>query len=392
MPVLSTIVAVLLLILATAAPAAGVAATAAQGHAPDLATTPTATTGWTVTGSDEIPAASGPLALSPDGARLFALDPVDPARACILTIATAAACDDTGYGQPNAILDNSITWAPDSSAVAFGLNVPMLGIDPDILVIDAATGVIANLTDDGDTALTDGLPYDVYPSWSRDGMSLAFQRLTIGEPGSLALMRVPRTGGEPTTLAAMPEDQELRLNAPLRQLPDDSWLFSSGFRMPGISRLAPDGSIHTLVDGDPDGDYPNPILASVAADGEWAAFATTVGRENSANAGKVAFIDLESNAVIPIDVAGAPRVLPIFSPDGRDLLFVTEERDVPATAWLVPAGEATPVELARIDPPAESLAGLAAMPLQPAVGWSRANTILVHTYTNTVILTVARKA
>lgn len=153
--------------------------------------------------------------------------------------------------------------------------------------------------------------------------------------------------------------------------------------------MAPDGSITTVIDGDPEGDYPNPVLAAVAVDGAWAAFVTTVGQTNPVNAGQVAFIDLTSNAVIPIDTVEAPRALPTFSPDGRDLLFITEERDM-ATAWLVPAGESTPVAFTQISPPSEDIPGLAAVPLAPSVAWSRANLILIHTFTNTVILTVER--
>jgi Tol biopolymer transport system component len=345
-----------------------------------------------VTDIQEIPGATGPLVLSPDGSRLFTQAPHDFSRICILFIDSGEErCDSTGYDNVNTIDPFSIAWAPDSSAVAFGLNVSMLGIDPDILVIDAATGVIANLTDDGQTRLLDGLPYDVAPSWSRDGAYLAFQRTTIGKVGS-ALMRISRTGGDPTTLAALPADVTVTVIGQLRELPDGSWLFSqqafSDTATPGVSRLGADGSITTVIDGDPGGDYPNPILASVAADGEWAAFVTTTGPENSANAGKLAFIDLESNAVIPIEVAEAPRVLPTFSPDGRELLFVTEGRDGPATAWLVPAGEPMPDELAQITAPAENIPGLAAMPLDPSVTWSRANLILIHIFTNTVFIKV----
>lgn len=368
---------------------------AQQGHSPH--TTPDTGAAWQVTDTREIPRASGPLLLSPDGSRVFTQDPYDFSRACIVPIEIGEErCDSTGYDNAHAIDPLSITWAPDSSAVAFGLNASMLGIDPDILVIDAGTGVIANLTDDGETRLADGLSYDIAPSWSRDGTSLVFQRITRGEDGAdlTRLMRVPRTGGEPALLATLATDQFFRVIGQFHELPDGSWLFGqqafSGTVTFAIARVTPDGSITTVIDGDPEGDYPNPILASVAADGAWAAFVTTAGRTNAASAGKVAFIDLASHAVIPIDIASAPRALPIFSPDGRDLLLVTEERDVPATAWLVPAGEFTPVEFAHFTTPAEIMPGLAAIPIAPSVTWSRANLILIHTFTNTVIFTVER--
>lgn len=370
-------------------------ATYAQpGHNPQA--TPADTPGWTVTGTQEVPGAFGPFVLSPDGSRVFAQDPYDFSRFCIVPVGIGEErCDSIGYANALAIDPSSITWAPDSSAVAFALNVTMLGIDPDILVIDAVTGVIANLTDDGDTRILDGLPYDITPSWSRDGTSITFQRSTIGEDG-VALMRVLRTGGEPALLADFPADQFFRVIGQFHELPDGSWLFNrqgfSGTVTLDIARVAPDGSITTVIDGDPEGDYPNPILAAVAADGAWAAFGTTVGRTNAANAGKVAFIDLASPAVIPIDIdtAEAPRALPTFSPDGRQLLVVTEEREM-ATVWLVPAGETTPVEFAQFTVPAEDFPGLAAAPLFPSVTWSRANLILVHTFTNTVFFDVERE-
>lgn len=359
---------------------------------------PAATPGWTVTGTQEVPGAFGPFVLSPDGSRVFAQDPSDFSRFCIVPVGFGEErCDSIGYDDAQAIDPLSIAWAPNSSAVAFGLNVTMLGIDPDILVIDAVTGVITNLTDDGETRLLEGLPYDITPSWSRDGTSIVFQRLTIGEEG-MALMRVPRTGGEPALLATLPADQFFRVIGQFHELPDGTWLFSrqgsSGTATFDIARVAPDGSVTTVIDGDPEGEYPNPVLASVAADGAWAAFVTTVGRTNPANAGKVAFIDLASNDVIPIDIEPeeAPRAPPTFSPDGRDLLFVTEERDL-ATAWLVPAGEPTPIEFAHFTPPDDDPTGLAAGAglVFPRVTWSRANLILIHTFTNTVIFTVERE-
>lgn len=368
---------------------------ARQGHNPATTkATPAVGSAWQVTNTREIPGASGPLVLSPDGSRVFAQDPGDPSRVCIVPVGFGEErCDSIGYDDAQAIDPLSIAWAPNSSAVAFGLNVTMLGIDPDILVIDAVTGVITNLTDDGETRLLEGLPYDITPSWSRDGTSIVFQRLTIGEEG-MALMRVPRTGGEPALLATLPADQFFRVIGQFHELPDGTWLFSrqgsSGTATFDIARVAPDGSVTTVIDGDPEGDYPNPVLAAVAADGAWAAFVTTVGQTNPGNAGQVAFIDLGSNDVIPIDIVEAPRALPTFSPDGRDLLLVTEERDM-ATAWLVPAGESTPVAFTQISPPSEDIPGLAAVPLAPSVTWSRANLILIHTFTNTVILTVERE-
>lgn len=182
---------------------------AQQGHNPQA--TPDTGGAWQVTDTQEIPGASGPLVLSPDGSRVFTQDPSDFSRVCIVPIGFGEErCDSTGYDNVSAIDRSSIAWAPDSSAVAFGLNTSVLGVDPDILVVDAVTGVIANLTDDGETRLLDGLPYDTAPSWSRDGSSIVFQRATIGEDG-LALMRLPRTGGEPALLAALPADQLFRV-------------------------------------------------------------------------------------------------------------------------------------------------------------------------------------
>lgn len=83
-----------------------------------------------------------PLAISPDGTRLAGVD-ADGARFCVWDLATGkAACDGD---IPAPVEARSVTWAPDSSAVAFSLGSSSRLVDSDIYVFDVASGTLRNV-------------------------------------------------------------------------------------------------------------------------------------------------------------------------------------------------------------------------------------------------------
>src|SRR5690606_36459546 len=86
------------------------------------------------------------------------------------------------------IIDHtSVTWSPDSTALAWSLDAARLMRDSDIYVFDVHSGQITNLTDaeptdkDAVSLMDDdvsglALDVDLYPSWSADGERIYFAR------------------------------------------------------------------------------------------------------------------------------------------------------------------------------------------------------------------------
>lgn len=76
-----------------------------------------------------IEVAGFPLAISPDETRLAGVD-ADGARFCVWDLATGKAPCDGDLPAP--VEARSVTWAPDSSAVAFSLGSSSRLVDSDI--------------------------------------------------------------------------------------------------------------------------------------------------------------------------------------------------------------------------------------------------------------------
>jgi Tol biopolymer transport system component len=105
--------------------------------------------------------------ISPDGRRVIGKD---GARLCAFDVdGSHEVCTDAKVGGD---LGNA-EWSPDSSHVAFTDDYFREFLEPDVWVIDAATGKTTDLTDDGVTGggfqpNSQG-QYDLYPRWSPDG-------------------------------------------------------------------------------------------------------------------------------------------------------------------------------------------------------------------------------
>ncbi|MFQ3566393.1 MAG: hypothetical protein SNJ59_05285 [Aggregatilineales bacterium] len=154
--------------------------------------------------------------LSPDGTR-FAHTTRD--RLCIYTIdvveqscANLLAHDELGVLDPE-----SIYWSPDGSWLTFTSRSFQYFRDSDIWVMNANTGALANLTDDGtNTGLfqpdADGY-LDVSPRWLPDGR-IVFLRYAFfsgeGNWGPPELYAIAPTGGEPERLGRLHHDEPLR--------------------------------------------------------------------------------------------------------------------------------------------------------------------------------------
>ena len=83
------------------------------------------------------------VVLSPDGEWIAGMGPGE--SICVWNVATLTpAC--AGEGLP--IRAEAVTWAPDSSSVAFALDGTLLGWESDTYLFERGRGELRNLTDD----------------------------------------------------------------------------------------------------------------------------------------------------------------------------------------------------------------------------------------------------
>lgn len=141
------------------------------------------------------------MALSPDGSRVAG---VGPDRSVCVWSATGgdAVCSDPDLDLPVGPAESpaAITWSPAGDRIAFQLDWVIEAQDSDIHVMDAASGDVIALTDDGyaGSLFADAphdLPLDAAPAWSPDGSEIAFVRYVADDPP--ALMRIAADGGDP---------------------------------------------------------------------------------------------------------------------------------------------------------------------------------------------------
>lgn len=279
-----------------------------------------------------------PLAISPDGTRLAGVD-AEGGRFCVWDLATGKAPCDGDLPAP--VEARSVTWAPDSSAVAFSLGSSSRLVDSDIYVFDVASGTLRDLTDDsGADAVSFLAPQetpvaiDVYPAWAPDGASLLFARTAWGdaETQGVTLMTIPREGGVPEALLPLDDVAPLAVGGPMLWREDGSVLLTTRHPDPtdpgnAVRLLGADGTLTTLVDGSSAGPIPDPVLASVSRDGTAvSAWSRLDYNEGLWAVGTPVFVrlDVASGEVTPwtqvpgVDLPDSARLLapPAFGPDG----------------------------------------------------------------------------
>lgn len=184
--------------------------------------------------------------ISPDGRWLAGMDGRTP---CIWLLDTLEpVCADAELPVIVGLSYPVMTWAPDSSAVAFTEDFLRRLEEPDVYVL-TTDGELTNLTDDGVEGgiLTtdDATPLiDLAPSWSRDSSTVYFARSVRdgSDDGNeyTQLMAIPRTGGEPIAIAA-PLAGAMLVWQPLHEATDGSLLVAAHHPQPrvanGILRL-----------------------------------------------------------------------------------------------------------------------------------------------------------
>lgn len=344
---------------------------------------------WSVSHSIEIEATKELLLLSPDGRKIFEADLWEPDEMCVRDITTLEVLCETVTG--GRISQNSVSWAPDSSAVVFSTEWVNSGIDSDIRVFHADTGTVENLTEDRIEAyrnISESFPIDVYPSWTQDSQALIFQRLHYAG-GRHEILRIPRDGGEPEPYTALPDEVAPILNAPIHVLNDGSLLFSTSpgpddALSDGVFRMTLDGAVDLIVPG-PGAPGPPTILGDVSPDGSSMVVARIHLVTTDPGAPFFFLVDTAQGTMLPIE--GEQVASPVFLPDGSGILTATQS-DHRSIALSVLTSDGSSADLHTIPAEENPEPGLAAVPVAQSLTWTDSGVILAHTHTRAVLLSV----
>lgn len=160
--------------------------------------------------SVELPAGRA-VSMSPDGRYLAAAVPPQTSL-CVYDVETMAevSCADLSVLNTSIRVED-VVWSPDSTRIAFSEQTFVTFKDGDLWVMDAASGALTDLTDDG---YVDGIALlqdevdveffvDVSPAWTPDGKFITFSRTLSDAEGVTdnVIAQIPAGGGEVETLA-----------------------------------------------------------------------------------------------------------------------------------------------------------------------------------------------
>lgn len=297
------------------------------------------------------------IGLSPDGT-MYAVA-IGSAALCVFDAATLAqiACSPLDALDSGLRFDD-IVWSPDSTRLAFAERGFVFGTDGDLWVMDARSGQLANITDDGyqgsilplDDARKNATYFvDVAPAWTPDSQFITFSRsgFVDGERTGNVIAQVPAAGGEAETLATVSTTE------------------------PGVvyfrTGWSPDGQIFYFSLAHIDSDDPeNGIWTYDRASGQTAQFATADDPELgplalmqvspagdrllawypqayarfSTDAELFRLVDIADGSLtlLPQPETATPLVTPRtvagFSPDGQALLQLVRPRDAESQLWV----------------------------------------------------------
>jgi len=331
---------------------AGSSATASSGSGGGLGQSPGAVPsfGPVTLRTVEIPG-TRLISMSPDGRWIVGAVPITGfyrGRLCVYEVETLAqrSCADlSGLGAGVRLAD--VTWSPDSRHLAFSEEAFKFLKDGDLWLMDAETGALTNLDDDhyqgawAFKTIPGTITEPVSPTFTIDGQTVTYSRTTIidGELAGNDIAEVAITGGTPTRLVEVPEQQPGVLYFGKRWAPDGSRLYYSyAFSDPtdpnnGIWVVAADGrGASQLVGASPElGSAP--AVAAISANGDQLlAWYPIRASQATVDGGPVlALIDTStgsSRLLRSTSSDAAPHAyvqMAAFSPDGSALLTVTDQ-------------------------------------------------------------------
>jgi hypothetical protein len=198
------------------------------------------------------------LSLSPEGGSIAVTRPrgPNPSQLCIHDVVTLTerVCADVS-GLDAGLWPDSVVWSPDSEWLAFAELWPQYNVDGDLWLMDASTGALTNLLDDGyrgvvGSASEDELTWEdvitlpTYPTFTPDNAAVAFSRTVVqaGEFESADIATVPITGGDAVPLGDLERQALIGEYRRMQWTADGSRLYVSLVDQ-GASRLGPDSGI-----------------------------------------------------------------------------------------------------------------------------------------------------
>ena len=284
--------------------------------------------------------------LSPDGKSVVAYD---SSQLCVYDVATQKERTCADLAAKNIKLrPDDVVWSPDSTKIAFAEQAFTFLVDGDLWVMDAATGELTDLTDDGyagklliggdgNAALKGRTIYeDIVPAWSPDSRSIAFSRSKIvdGEQAGNDLAVISASGGEVRTIASVTPQLMGVLYYGIAWTPDGG---SIAYSHLGLDPTDPSNGIwivdtnggtpKRVIDSDPK--LGRPVILSINATGAtgliyYIEAAMKYGPSDgpvyallNLNTGERTFVENPKDAPQSAFLGAAT-----FSPDGSKLLFI----------------------------------------------------------------------
>ncbi len=283
-------------------------------------------------GTTDIDLLAGPAGtaayLAPDGEH-FAYLTRD--SLCIYLGDQQQTCNDE-LGRLGGVDEESVRWSPDSRYLTLATNFYISFHEPDIWVIDASSGALTDITDDGVTHLdfgTDWHNLDLFPCWTEDGQ-IIFLRMSRVSTGVVLpeIHRIAPDGSGDTVLGTLPvndlfavfamdvKQDKLAYSYAANDLSNPNngvWISNlDGSDARQIKRPA-EGTVFSSVELSPDGCC---VLVTVESYG--------INTDTSPQSSRAQVIDVQSGKQRLIDpdrfVAFAG-----WSPEGSALIYVTSD-------------------------------------------------------------------
>jgi WD40 repeat protein len=287
------------------------------------------------------------LSMSPEGGSIAGVRPAvgyADGELCTFDAATLAerACTSVaGLGSTLRLED--VRWSPDGTQLAFTANAFQTFRDGDLWLMDAATGEVTNLDDDGfegslpfgDDVADARVTVDVSPAFTPDGLGLSFSRSTFdgSVPVGNDIAIVPLAGGESTNLVTV-SDRLGVVYFGMAWTPDGSRLAYSHLEPDpedprnGIWTIGGDGTDRHLLAGRLDPELGGPAVAQMSPAGDRLLAWYPVAAMRYSGRYALALVDLTTGQAYPLVVDDpaslvAGITMATFSPDGSALLEVT---------------------------------------------------------------------
>lgn len=148
----------------------------------------------------------------------------------------------------------SLVWNDAGTHVALSLDAWKTFGDSDIIVAEAATGEIWNLTPEGNEDSDDPVIYDpkvfvdVYPTWMDDETLVFARHVFRDESNSLDLMQIPISGGEPEQVLDLADSDWQYVSGPMHRLLDGRLVtvLTDSENESSIAVIQQDGTVDTL--------------------------------------------------------------------------------------------------------------------------------------------------